>query len=94
VASDRERQTVPMSLVRTVVFVRDLDDDGRPLESQRPDMRSLHPVEVTFKNGDVVRGATPGYDPEQVGFWILPMQAGEQARVFAVRSAVREIWFL
>jgi hypothetical protein len=94
VASDRERQTVPMSLIRSIVFVRDLDEDGRALESQRPDMGSLQPVEVTFKNGDVVRGATPGYDPEQVGFWILPMQAGEHARVFAVRSAVREICFL
>jgi hypothetical protein len=93
VASDRERHTVPMSLLRVVVFVRDLDDDGRILDSQSPDTRSLHPVEVTFKNGDVVRGATPGYDPEQVGFWILPMHAGEQARVFAVRSAVREICF-
>jgi len=93
VASDRERQTVPLSLIRTIVFVRDFDDDGRAVESERPDMRSLHHVEVTFKNGDVVRGATPGYDPEQVGFWILPMDAGEQARVFAVRSAVREICF-
>jgi hypothetical protein len=94
VASDRERQTVPMSLIRTVVFVRDLDDDGRTLESQRPDTRSLHPVEVAFKNGEVVRGATPGYDPEQAGFWILPTDAGEPVRVFAVRSAVREICFL
>ena len=37
VASDRDRQTVPISLLRTVVFVRDLDDDGRTLLRHRPD---------------------------------------------------------
>jgi hypothetical protein len=94
VASDRGRQTVPLSLVRAVLFVRDLDDDGRATASPPPDTRSLQSVEVTFKNGEVVRGATPGYDPEQVGLWILPMNAGEHSRVFAVASAVREICFL
>jgi hypothetical protein len=93
-ASDRERQTVPLSLLRTVVFVRDVDDDGRTLEGQRPDTQSLQPVEVTFKNNEVVHGGIPEYDPEQIGFWILPIRAGEQARVFAVRSTVREICLL
>ena len=93
-ASDRERQTVPLCLLRTVVFVRDLDDDGRSQPSERPEARLLHPVEVSFRNNDFVRGATPGYDPEQVGFWILPSHQPEQARVFAVSSAVREICFL
>jgi hypothetical protein len=94
-AVDRERQTVPLSLLRSVVFVRDLDDDGRPRRSQRPDAQSLHPVEVTFRNNEVVRGVTPGYEPGQIGFWILPSNDHlEQTRVFAVSSAVREICLL
>jgi len=93
-ASDRDRQTVPLSLLRTVVFVRDLDDDGRSLPGQHPDTRSLHAVEVTFRNNDFVRGATPGYDPGQIGFWILPSHHHQQPRVFAVSSAVREICFV
>jgi Family of unknown function (DUF6982)/PilZ domain len=93
-ASDRERQTLPLSLLRTVVFVADLDEDGRSQPSQRPDARSLTPVEVTFRNNDVVRGMTPGYDPGQVGFWVLPSHHLEQARVFAVSSTVREICLL
>jgi hypothetical protein len=93
-ASDRERQTVPLSLLRTVVFVGDLDDDGRSQPSQRPDGRSLTAVEVTFRNNDVVRGATPAYDPGQVGFWILPSHPLEQGGVFAVSSTVREICVL
>ena len=35
-AVDRERQTVPLSLLRSVVFVRDLDDDGRPRPASAP----------------------------------------------------------
>src|SRR5216684_1192227 len=94
-ASNRERQTVPLSLLRAVVFVRDLDDADRPERSQRPDARSLQPVEVTFRNNDVVGGETPGYEPGQIGFWILPSQHRlEQVRVFAVSSAVREICLL
>jgi len=93
-ASDRDRQTVPLSLLRTVVFVRDLDDEGRSLPGQHPDTRSLHAVEVTFRNNDFVRGATPGYDPGQIGFWILPSHHHQQPRVFAVSSAVREICFV
>jgi len=93
-ASDRERLTVPLSLLRTVVFVDDLDEDGRSQPSQRPDAQSLTPVEVTFRNGDVVRGVTPGYDPAQVGFWVLPSHHLERARVFAVSSTVREICLL
>jgi hypothetical protein len=93
-ASNRARQTVPLSLLRTVAFVRDLDDEGKPQRSHSPESRALHPVEVTFRNNDVVRGATPGYESGQVGFWILPWHKTEQARVFALSSAVREICFL
>ena len=93
-SSDREKQTVPLSLLRTVVFVGDLDDDGRSQSSQRPDSRSLTPVEITFRNSEVVRGATPGYDPGQVGFWILPTDHLEQGRMFVVSSTVREICLL
>jgi hypothetical protein len=93
-ASDRGRETVPLSLLRTIVFVGDLDEDGRPQPSQHHDAESLTPVEVTFRNNDVVRGVTPGYDPGQVGFWVLPSHPLEQGRVFAVSSTVREICVL
>jgi hypothetical protein len=90
-ASDRERQTVPLSLIRTVIFVRDLADDGSPARSQCPAAPSLQPVEVTFRNRDMVRGAILGYNPGEPGFWIFPPPPPELARVFAVSSAVREI---
>jgi hypothetical protein len=90
-ASDRQRQTVPLSLLRTILFVGDFDDDGRSQPSHRPDSRLLTPIEVTFRNGAVVRGATPAYDPGQSGFWILPPHHRDQVRVFAVSATVREI---
>jgi hypothetical protein len=93
-ASDRDRQAVPLSHIRTITFVRDLDEEGRLLFCPSPDDQSLHPVEVTFRNNDVMRGATTGYEPGQMGFWIFPpAQDLDQVRVFAVSSSVREICF-
>ena len=94
-ASNRERQTVPLSLLRAITFVRDLDDAGRPQPGEGADAPPLLPVEVTFRNNDVLRGETPGYEPGQIGFWVLPSKPYvEPARVFAISSAVREICFL
>jgi hypothetical protein len=93
-ASVRGRETVPLSLLRTIVFVGDLDEDGRSQPSQHYDAGSLTPVEVTFRNNDVVRGVTPGYDSGQVGFWVLPSHPHEQGRVFALSATVREICLL
>jgi hypothetical protein len=90
--SDGERQMVPLDLVRQVVFAGDFDDAGQPQSHSYPGDRLVHPVEVSFRNNDVVRGDTPGYDPEQIGFWILPLQS-QAARVFAISAAVREICF-
>jgi hypothetical protein len=90
--SDGKPQTVPLALVRQLVFVGDSDDAGRLAAPSYPGGRLVHPVEVTFRNNDVVRGATPGYDPEQIGFWVVPLQSPE-SRVFAISAAVREICF-
>jgi hypothetical protein len=90
--SEGDRQMVPLALVRQVVFAGDFDDAGQPQSPSYPGGRLVHPVEVTFRNNDVVRGATPGYDPDQIGFWIVPLHSPE-TRVFALSAAVREICF-
>jgi hypothetical protein len=91
-ALDGERQMVPLTLVRQVVFVCDFDDAGTSTPLGYLGDRSVHPVEVTFRNNDIVRGTTPGYDAEQIGFWIVQSHP-QNTRVFAVSSAVRQICF-
>jgi hypothetical protein len=92
--SNREPpQTVPLSLLRHIAFVRDFDDAGRPQPATSETNRSAHAVEVTFQNNDALIGTIPGYDPGQIGFWILPSGRRGVDRVFAISAAVREICF-
>jgi hypothetical protein len=92
--SNREPpQTVPLSLLRHVAFMRDFDDAGRPQPASCGTNESAHAVEVTFQNNDALIGTIPGYDPRQIGFWIQPSRRQDVARVFAISAAVREICF-
>lgn len=92
--SNREPpQTVPLSLLRHVAFMRDFDDAGRPQPAISGTSQSAHAVEVTFQNNDALLGTIPGYDAAQIGFWILPSRRRDVARVFAISAAVREICF-
>lgn len=89
-AASRERQAVPLALLRAIHFVRDLDDDGRAA-ADAPEIADLSQVEVAFRNNDIVRGAIAGYDPDQQGFWILSADHSPARRVFALAAAVAEI---
>jgi hypothetical protein len=85
------RQVVPLTLLRAIQVVRDFGVDGSP----RADGREISPafphVEMTFKNGQVVRGTTPGYRQDGLGLWVFPPRRHDPIRVFAVSSAVAEI---
>jgi hypothetical protein len=90
-ALPRERQVVPLALLRTIRVVRDFDGEGSSL-SDGPDITSAFPrVEVAFKNGQLIRGLTPGYDPGRLGFWLFPGRSPDVLRLYAVSSAVAEI---
>ena len=92
-AADGDRQRVPLALLRRVAFIREFDGEGRVAIHADWDARAVHPVEVTFRNNEVLRGTTPGYDPGQSGFWIVPTGTPRTIRVFAISGAVREICF-
>ena len=52
-------------------------------------------VKVTFMDGEVLVGATLGYDPKQYGFFFTPADSkSNNIRVFAVSSSVKHIMFL
>jgi len=89
-ASSREKQVVPLALLRAIHFVRDLDDDGRTAAAA-PDVADLSQVEVAFRNNEIVRGALAGYDPDEQGFWILSGDHTPARRIFALAAAVAEI---
>jgi hypothetical protein len=61
-------------------------------EGQQPSGRK---VEVTFKDGEVLVGSTLGYDPNRLGFFVIPVDTqSNNLRVFVVQAAVSKFRFL
>jgi len=90
-ASARQKQVVPLALLRAVCFTRDVTDDGAARVPNRRDAPGFQPVEVAFRNNDRLCGTMPAFDRRSSGFWVLPLGDRDPVRVFAVSSAVAEI---
>jgi hypothetical protein len=93
-----ERTEILLKDLKAVFFVRDFKGNPEYKESKffteekRPAGRM---VEVTFKDGEVLVGATLGYDPKRSGFFLFPADPGSNnLRVFAVAKAVSNVRFL
>ena len=84
--------------LKGVFFVRHLE--GNPAHSKRNtfDPTNLTPgrrIRVVFRDGEVLQGHTPHYDPEHKGFFVLPAdQRSNNERCYVVRSATTDIEFL
>lgn len=86
-----------MSELKSVFSVKDFKGDPgytarRFEESDRPTGRK---VEVTFYDGEVIVGATMGYDPKRIGFFVIPADPqANNLRVFVVNKAVKQFRYL
>ncbi len=84
--------------LKAVFFVKDFN--GRPEHNERKDfIKGKEPagrkVEVTFVDGEVIVGATLGYDPVRSGFFVTPSDPqSNNMRVFVLSSAVKDFRFL
>jgi hypothetical protein len=48
-------------------------------------------AQVTFADGETISGRTTGYNPQALGFFLLPADSGgNNARIYVVNKAVRE----
>jgi hypothetical protein len=89
--SSDQRQIVPLSLLRAIRIIRDFKGDGMSRANGAQHARAFTPVEILFKNGDTMRGGTPQYEEDGVGFWLFPENLPATSPVFAISSAVAEI---
>lgn len=96
--SGAETVEVAVKDLKAVFFVREFE--GNP---QYQEKKSFPPgqriagrlVEVTFKDGEVLRGSTLGYDPNRPGFFLFPADPdSNNLRVFAIFQAIRRIQFI
>ena len=81
--------------LKAIFLVRDFAGDPHYVErkkyekGEKPSGRRL---EVTFLDGELVVGATLGYDRNRPGFFILPADPkSNNVRIFVVASAVKQV---
>ena len=90
-----ERAMVPLARLKALFFVKSFDGNRWhvPMEpSQKP--AAGRGIEITFFDGEVIRGTTLGYRPDGIGFFITPLDSGgNNQRVFVVNSAVHRVRF-
>lgn len=91
-----ERLLVPLSRLKGVFFVKSLRGDRERVDDQAFDSaRGARKVEVTFRDGEMMRGSTLSYKPNARGFYLQPPNSsGNNIRVFVVMAAVRHMRFL
>src|SRR5262249_25855053 len=87
---------IPYPEIRTVAFVRNLDDRTeatRRVFQTRPKMEGLW-VSLEFRDGEVMEGILTNnlLQVEYFGFTVIPPDsAGNQQRIFVPRAALRSV---
>ena len=94
-ATANERVLVPHSRLKAVFFVKDFD--GNPdhvTPSGTNDAPAGRKIEVTFLEGEVIKGTTLSYRPDGSGFFLIPTDSrGNNLRIFVVGGAVQHVRF-
>ena len=86
--------------LKAVFFVKSLEGSGHtelPNEvlQEKWDSARTTKVKVIFFDGETITGTTPGYTPDRVGFFVLPLnEDSNNIRVFVVLDSIEniEIW--
>ncbi|HXB56582.1 MAG TPA: hypothetical protein VN461_17560 [Vicinamibacteria bacterium] len=89
---------VRVAELKALFFVREFQ--GRPDYSDRKEFDPARPpvgrkVRVIFKDGELILGTTPGYQPDHFGFFVVPADPRSNIeRCFVVSSATRDVTLL
>jgi hypothetical protein len=82
-----EKVEAAMREMKAIFFVKDFEGDPNKKEEEADKMPQGRPIEVTFKDGEKLRGATNGYNPQKLGFFMLPALANSNnLRIFVIAS--------
>ncbi len=86
-------EKVELAELKAVFFVKDYDGnkDYRSPENIATPQQQGRKIEVVFKDGETLLGTTQGYNPTKLGFFMFPIDGGDNnMRVFVInRNATR-----
>jgi hypothetical protein len=89
---------IRLAEVKAVFFVKDLRGNTNYHERQDfdPAHRPVgHKIRVKFNDGEILVGTTQGYEPERLGFFVIPADPeSNNERCFIVSSAVKNVAFV
>jgi hypothetical protein len=87
-----------MKEIKAIFFVKTFEGDKEYAERNEfieGDRLLGRRVEVTFIDGEVIRGSTIDYDPLHIGFFLIPVDPGSNnIQIFVVSNAVMKISFI
>jgi hypothetical protein len=99
-ASSLVIQSLVMELkeIKAVFFVKTFEGNRAYKERNEflvDDRVQGRKVEVVFNDNEVIRGSTMGYDPQRLGFFLMPIDPlSNNIRIFVVSHAVKSFSFL
>lgn len=84
---------VELKDVKAVFFVKDFSGNPKRKESPSENVRGPgRSLEVTFADGEKVVGATQGFNPQKIGFFLTPTDpASNNSRIFVVNRNALQI---
>ncbi|HJW09673.1 MAG TPA: hypothetical protein VJ483_08575 [Holophagaceae bacterium] len=95
---DTEPTTVHLPDLKAVFFVKDLK--GKPAHKKMNEFDPLRTIpgrkiKVVFKDGEVLKGTTQGYQAGRPGFFLVPVDPlSNNERCYVVTAAAKEIAFV
>lgn len=97
-ASTTKSVEIQVSELKAVFFVRDFVGNKGHDERKGLDPGEKvqgRPIEVTFKDGEVLVGSTTGYDPKRPGFFFFPIDPkSNNIKAYILSSAIKGVRFL
>jgi hypothetical protein len=89
---------VRVTELKALFFVKEFQ--GRPDYSDRKEFDPMRPpvgrkIRVIFKDGELILGSTPGRQPNDPGFFVVPADPRSNIeRCFVVSAATRDVTFI
>jgi hypothetical protein len=92
-----EKQTVSIDSVKTILFLKKEESGEIPIRTETIDQSTFagtvaFKLGVEFKDGEVINGTTMRYNPNDKGFFLIPMNPADRSeRIFINAQTVKHI---
>jgi hypothetical protein len=95
--SSKAQDEIPLSKLKAVFFVKTFEgnlDYSERKAFREGEKHSGRKAKITFADGEVMQGSVLAYNPQQVGFFLFPVDPlSNNLRVFVINAAVKSFQY-